>query len=257
LSGSDVVWFVFSTGGLVACMLTAALWVSLSPRSTQARRFLVTLAAFYTLASLYGISYPLGRLLAAGFRPFERSDVGAGPSVIVLLGSGTTTARDWSGNQFSVLDVSGASRVLEAARVYRLVDPPWIISSGGLVDPDDTEQPSGAAMRDALVQLGIPASRILVESRSRTTHEEAVIVAPMLEPLGAEHVILVTSDTHMRRSLGAFRAQGIHAAPAIARPPEIDVPWVLPSEAGLSETAAAAHEVVGMGYYLLRGWFRF
>jgi uncharacterized SAM-binding protein YcdF (DUF218 family) len=256
VSASDLVWFVFSSGGAVALTLGTALWVWIRPRSTLARRVLLTVAVLYALASVYGVSYPVGRLLVLGFRPLERADVPAGSSAVVLLGSGTFTALDWDDHRLSVLDPAAASRVLEAVRVFRIVDPAWVISSGGLVDPDERVEPSGITMRDALVTLGVPASRILVESRSRTTHEEAVIVAPMIEPLNVDHVILVTSDTHMRRSLGAFRAQGVDAIPAIARHPYVDAPWLIPSEAGLAESALVAHEIVGIGYYLVRGWFR-
>ena len=114
-------------------------------------------------------------------------------------------------------------------------------------------------MRDAMIRFGVPASRILVEDRSRTTRDEAVLIAPMLRSLNVDHVILVTSDFHMRRSLGAFRAVGIPAIPAIARDPFLSYPWsrwILPSSHGFELTSAVVHEVGGIGFYAARGWFR-
>ena len=73
-------------------------------------------------------------------------------------------------------------------------------------------------------------------------------------------MVLVTVDLHMRRSLGAFRAQGIDAIPAIARRPVNRPPWnveFLPSDTGLAESTAVARELLGIGYYALRGWYRF
>jgi len=114
-------------------------------------------------------------------------------------------------------------------------------------------------MMEALVWLGVPASRIVQETVSTTTRDEAVVIRPMLTRLGAEQVILITSDVHMRRALGAFRAAGIDALPAIAREIERDVPWttwLLPTDDGLWIGSLNAHEVIGVTYYWLRGWWK-
>src|SRR5260221_619076 len=139
-------------------------------------------------------------------RPLTAADAPRGTSVIVLLGSSTRTAETWMGERFAVLDRESADRVAEAARVYRLLPDAWVISSGGLVDPRSREEASGITMKQTLVQMGGPESRILVEADSRNTHEEAVIVGRMLASLKHDHAVLVTSAVHMRRSVGTFRA---------------------------------------------------
>jgi uncharacterized SAM-binding protein YcdF (DUF218 family) len=245
----------------MACALLAgALWLWARPGSAHPRRFLLVAALAYTLASIYGVSYFAGRLLVVGLRPFEREQLPPGRAAVVVLGSGTFTARDWQENRFSVVDPFAASRVLEATRVFTLANPDWVISSGGNPIPDHPDEPSGLTMRDTLVRLGVPPARILVETKSRTTHHEAVVVAPMLRSLNVAHTILVTSDTHMRRSLGAFKAEGIDAIPAIARHPYTSIPWdqwFIPSNAGLDESRLIVHEIAGIVYYGMRGWYRF
>jgi len=59
----------------------------------------------------------------------------------------------------------------------------------------------------------------------RTTHDEAVLVAPMLKRLGVQRTILVTSAIHMPRSLGTFRAAGVDAIPAPALDPGARAWW--------------------------------
>jgi uncharacterized SAM-binding protein YcdF (DUF218 family) len=257
---SDFVWFLFSVGGLIVLMLFGALWLRARPHSPRARRFLLILAVAYTIASIYATSYGVGRLLVIGLRPLEPSDVPDGRTAIVVLGSGSYTAHDWEEQEFSIVDPPAAARVVEAFRVYRLVDPDWVISSGGKRLRNDPNEATGITMRDALVQLGVDPSRLLVETKSRNTHEESVVVASLLASLRVNNVILVTSDTHMRRSLGTFRAQGVDAIPAIARTPYDRVrwfSWTLPSDAGLWHAGAVAHEFLGIGYYAIRGWYRF
>jgi uncharacterized SAM-binding protein YcdF (DUF218 family) len=85
------------------------------------------------------------------------------------------------------------------------------------------------------------------------------VVAPLIEARGVTQVILVTSGVHMRRSLGAFRAVGIRAIPAIAREFDPDPPLgfiLLPTKEGLGQAAENAHETVGLVYYWLRGWWK-
>ena len=62
----------------------------------------------------------------------------------------------------------------------------------------------------------------------------------------------------MRRSLGAFRAIGIDAIPAIARGGDLPSQWWewLPTTTGLEWSGRVAHEAGGMVYYWLRGWWR-
>ena len=144
----------------------------------------------------------------------------------------------------------GAARTLEAYRVYRLADDARIVSSGRSV---------AAVMRDTLVGLGVPDSRIVLEDDSRTTHDEAVLIARMLRQLQPRQVVLVTSAVHMRRALATFRAQGIDPVPAIARDPHLSLPlWqkLLPTYHGLEATSDLAHELLGIPYYAVRGWLR-
>lgn len=254
-----LVTYFFSAGGAFVLLSIATLWIWRLPHSTMARRFLLSVTVFYTLLSVYGVSYATSRLLVSGFRPLASQDIPAGRTAIVVLGSGTFTARNWDDRRFAILDRPAASRVLEAYRLFTMTDAAWVISSGGLPIPSALEEPSGATMRDALIRLGVPAAQILVETKSRTTHDEAVIVRGMLEPLDVQTVILVTSDIHMRRSIGAFRAHGIAALPAIARHPPPNMTWIgwlLPSKSGLEAAEDVWHEILGIAYYFARGWYR-
>lgn len=216
-------------------------------------------AIAYSLLGCYTLSYATGRLLVAGLRPFTKADVPAGATAVVVLGSGTFSARDWDDGRFDTLDRSSTSRVLEAIRVFKMTDAAWVIASGGLVRPDDFDEPNGRTMLNALARLGVPMGRLLVETESRNTHDEAVIVREMLKALPVQQVILVTSDIHMRRSLGTFRAQGITAVPAIARQDPPDMPWfawILPTEGGITYASDVWHEMFGLLYYFVRGWYR-
>jgi uncharacterized SAM-binding protein YcdF (DUF218 family) len=249
--------FIFSASGPIVSMCVIAVWLVRRPSSTAARRVAIIVAAFFGLSGITIVPYALSRMLSFGYHPLRPDDVPAGTTGVVLLGGGDLFIDGWT-DTITVTTPIEAERVLEAARVFRLIAPKWIISSGGRPNPNQSGDPSGVTMRDELVALGIPASRIVVESKSRNTHENAAYVAPLLRSLAVDRVILVTSETHMRRSLGAFRAVGVTAIPAVARGEGWPSRWHewLPNGNGLERSGAVARELGGIPYYWLRGWWR-
>lgn len=256
---AQIGWFVFSGGGAIVFLALAAGWVAVSPGSKTARRVLMALGAAYWLASADATADVLRGLMAAPYAPLTRADVPAGRTAVVLLGSGGYGALDWDGRQFAVVDRIGAARLLEAARVFQLVGADYIVSSGGVGVVSRRARSAGVVMADALVSLGVPRDRIVVEAESTNTRDEAVIIREMLKSRPVDHLVLVTSQFHMLRSVGTFRAVGLDTIPAVAREPEDYETWwgkAVPSDKALVETGLAAHEVMGIVVYALRGWYR-
>jgi uncharacterized SAM-binding protein YcdF (DUF218 family) len=62
--------------------------------------------------------------------------------------------------------------------------------------------------RDLLVAQGFDGRRMLVESRSRNTIENAIFAKAVAEPQPGETWLLVTSAVHMPRAVGCFRHAG-------------------------------------------------
>ncbi len=244
---------------LLAALLFAVAWVLQQRHRVEARRCLAAVALVYALFSIYVVPYAASRVLVGTLRPFTLPSGSARPGAIVVLGSGAATVRDSGGGMPTFIDIPSAVRVAEAAHVYQLMPAAWVISSGGPISDVANAATTAAAMRDALVQLGVPPSRILLESQSLTTHDEAVLIAPMLKALNVDRPVLVTSDFHMRRALGTFRAVGVDPIPAIALDAEVDQPWytwIMPTSSSVRMSADVVHEFGGLAVYLARGWWR-
>lgn len=258
-TGSDFVGYLISAGGAISIFLIITIWMICRPASSRPRRLLIVSSAIFTLLSVFGLQFLFARALSSAFKPFSASQIEPGRhTAIVVLGSGSIVAEDWDGRALSFVDRTAAIRVAEAVRVYRLVDPTVVISSGG--DPHARRRGArtGETMKDALVAAGVPVDRIMVETESGTTRDEAVIVAPMLRVRGISQVILVTSGLHMTRALGAFRAEGVRAVPAIAHDFTADasLSMLIPTKEGLGLAAENAHETLALAYYWLRGWWQ-
>lgn len=111
-------------------------------------------------------------------------------------------------------------------------------------------------MRQMLGGMGIPLSRIVFESASRNTHENALYTMKLVRPGRSQRWLLVTSAADMPRAIGCFRAVGW---PVIAVPVDYHTPkdawaWVPNLAEGLAAIDWASHEWVGLVYYRLRGW---
>ncbi len=229
----------------------------------------VSLAVFFSVAALtsvYAFPAAVCRWLNRGRRRFSSSAISAGPTAVVVLsgrvefvpspvpvpepGAPELKLGPTSRAIRAVLSPSCEARVHEAVRVYELVAPDWVISTGGIPNP-----PCAELMKTRLIQLGVPAARVLLENRSKTTRDEAVLVARMLKGLGVRQSVIVTSDVHMPRSLASFRAVGINPVPAGAADPGLSQPNpMLPSMKGLRFSLELLHELIGLAWYRLRGW---
>jgi uncharacterized SAM-binding protein YcdF (DUF218 family) len=146
---------------------------------------------------------------------------------------------------------AAADRVWHAARLYRAGKAPRLIVSGGMARTGDGTE--AAAMRQFLVDLGVPAAVITLEEASINTAGNARHLAEILareeSPAARREILLVTSALHMPRARRQFERAGfkVHPAPAdfevIAMP--FDLLQVIPDAAALDGSARAFKELVG------------
>ena len=61
--------------------------------------------------------------------------------------------------------------------------------------------------------MGVPPERMLFETAARNTHENAVLAHALAKPRPGETWLLVTSASHMPRSVGVFRRAGWDVVP--------------------------------------------
>ncbi len=203
-----------------------------------------------TLAGAEFIAAPLTR----GYRAATAADVRGAQGVVLLTGCARLYHAD--GPDFGTTCGTSERRVIEAARVFRLLghDVPVVVSgrSRRVAGPR-----TGEVFRDALVALGVPAGRILLERESRNTREHALNLPGFLTSHGIRRFVLVTSEFHMLRAEASLRPMGLDFIPSVPAPTEelLGAPsrW-LPSLIGLAEGQMVVHEYLGLAYYWGRGW---
>jgi uncharacterized SAM-binding protein YcdF (DUF218 family) len=204
------------------------------------------------LGLLLALSMPvLAYRLAAAAERYPMLDAAHLPpaEVIVVLGGGLR--RSSAAPEGVAPGAVTLERLAYAAELERRTGLPLLLS-GGIVDSPQAE---AIVMAHSLsAQFGIEARWL--ETRSRTTEENARESAALLRSLGLTRVLLVTSADHMRRSVAEFRAAGIEPIPAPAAggatPPHGARSW-LPSANALSTSYSSLYELAGEAVAWLRG----
>jgi uncharacterized SAM-binding protein YcdF (DUF218 family) len=134
-------------------------------------------------------------------------------------------------------------RILEALRLDRLLHPRRIFVSGNM------------GLRELLVEAGVRPDRIILETNGKTTREQAIDVADMLQAFGTKRVVLVASVVHMPRALAAFRAVGVDAIPSVSASWPIDgLARFWPAANARRLSRDAIYELAALRYYRRRGW---
>ncbi|MDM9619582.1 YdcF family protein [Rhizobium sp. S96] len=108
---------------------------------------------------------------------------------------------------------AGGDRFIEALRLAQKYPQSRILISGG------DGSMSGIYEGDAVISarffplFGVGKERLVEETTSRTTFENATNTKELLASQGLSDCLLITSGYHMPRSVGIFRKQGINIVP--------------------------------------------
>jgi uncharacterized SAM-binding protein YcdF (DUF218 family) len=206
--------------------------------------------------------------LAAGFTPlgnlpvailedrFPVPDLAEPPTGMVMLGGAVdlhlAITRD------TVVLNDAAERVTEtAALAHRFPNMRIFLSGGWSFDTDKGRVSESYFARQALIGMGVPPERIEMEENSRTTFENAVETRKAITPKPGERWLLLTSASHMPRSVAVFREQGLDFIPYPVdyRTRGLAHPLNRPrsTAVGLTNLDLAAHEWIGLFGYWLSG----
>ena len=152
---------------------------------------------------------------------------------------------------------SAAERVLAMLQLARRFPKARMVYSGGsanLFPPYIAEAPF---VERLLEEFGVARDRIVIESASRTTFENATRLRELVQPQPGQRWLLVTSAWHMPRSVGVFRTVGfdVEAYPVDWRTrgwTDAGTSFDRLSQ-GLARVDTAVHEWAGLLAYRLAG----
>lgn len=169
---------------------------------------------------------------------------------IVILGCGHTTDENLSATQ--ELKICSLQRLTEGVRIALLHPEAKIITSGAAI----TDVSSNAVkVKQAAIELGIEANRIITEQRPLDTEDEANLIGPVVK---GSNFVLITNANHMPRSINYFVKAGTKpiAAPTGFYVKDIDGSsnWqdYFPRSKNFNKSETAWYETLGLIWQWLK-----
>ena len=129
--------------------------------------------------------------------------------IYVLLGGGIITTT----GEGNIPGLIPSVRIMKTAEYYKKY-PKKILISGGT--PLQNQESESSVYSKELIALGVASEDIIIEEESRNTNENALFTKKVLDEKGAKNLILITSASHMKRSVNIFKKKlnGVEIIPA-------------------------------------------
>jgi uncharacterized SAM-binding protein YcdF (DUF218 family) len=172
---------------------------------------------------------------------------------VVVLGGGAV--KDLNMPAADALSGASLKRVLEGLRLYKNLPEARLILSGRGTE-EEVEYAVATRFDELTAWLGVPKAHRVLEVESVNTADEARIVRSLV---GQEPFYLVTSASHMKRSVALFEKQGLYPMPApcdyYVYPTDdaLDVRDFIPNASRMVMFNTAWHEYLGLVWGLIRG----
>lgn len=193
------------------------------------------------------------------FRAVEQQAVRQSPAavpqadaVVVLSGMLTTVP----GAQGTAQEWSDPDRFFAGLELFAAGKAPKLVFTRGKLPWSVGEQAEGDVLRQWAEKQGVPPHAIVLTGLVENTQQEAAEVRRLF-PSSETTVLLVTSAFHMPRAQALFAAQGLRVVPypvdfkVLVR--QTTLMDFLPDADALRWTDVAVRELIGRGYYWLRG----
>ena len=210
---------------IISCFLyplPLSLWISflglyLLWFTTKQKTGKILVSAGLIILTLFSCSVIANKLLRPLEKKYDSFEMKGSSSVskiedesaikyVVVLGGGHTSDPELP--LISQIGRNSLVRLMEGIRIYRKYPGVKLILSGGRVfDP----VPEADTMARVAMEIGVPENDIILESKSKDTKDQAKIIKSII---GSEPFVLVTSASHMPRSMAMFRKLGMSPIPS-------------------------------------------
>ena len=243
---AKLIWAMVRPDSLLMLGLLAA-WMLARRRPRLSRGVLGAVLALMALVAAWPVQDWLLSPLETRFpRPAEPAEVAG----IIVLGGAELA--DLSASTGQVELNGGAERLTEAMALALRHPKARVIFTGGSGNLTGGAAGTTVATR-FFTEIGLAPDRLILESASRNTAENATFTHDLLQPQPGERWLLVTSAYHMPRAVAAFCAagwRGITPWPVDFRSPGA-AGWQFSDNA--TDLATGLREWIGLAAYRLTG----
>jgi len=242
---------LISPGIFIIALLLILLLSMVSRYQKYGRILLIKIIILAYLLSIEPVKDLIVQPLEKSFSPISKERIEDGDCYIVLGGGIYDNAPTSLGENTGIPTPGALTRIVEGVKLYK-VNPKKIIISGGIVYSGDKSE--GSIYKKIMIDLGVPSEDIIVEGRSKTTEENAKYTKEIMIKRKYKKAVLVTSATHMKRSVYIFEKKGVEVIPAptgyISRYKEnYGIDSYFPNSVNFVGVTAAIWEYIGLIFY--------
>lgn len=174
---------------------------------------------------------------------------------IVILGGGRRGgAIEYPQYQNQDIGVSAMERVRYGVTLAKATHLPMLLT-GGAPDATSTNELTESDLTQKILKDEFQIQAHWIESRSKTTEENAALSAKLLKQEGIAHIYLVTHFWHMPRAQAVFEKYGLKVTPApmgFYQRNEFHPLDFYPSSAGIERTRFIWSEALGLIWYRIK-----
>lgn len=153
------------------------------------------------------------------------------------------------------------NRLTDAVVLYKKGLVKKLLITGGDGNLIGRKSPEAERTEPFLLQMGVRQEDILLENASRNTHENAIFTKQLLDSqrLTNAKLLLITSASHMPRSIGCFKKVGLNITPFPAHfigeaPSWKTSYWLTPDSKAFSNWESIFKEWIGYVVYYFKGY---
>lgn len=205
---------------------------------------LLGIILLYSL-SLDPVANMLLKPLESAAPPLQRLPAAA--DAVVVPGGGSVDLT-WAGAP-PVPNAETLTRLIRGIEIARRLNAPLVLT-GGNGEPFATTLNDADVMAAAAIALGMPASQVIIENRSRNTLENSHAVRKIVT---GNRIILVTSAYYMKRAVAMFRKRGFSVTPAPTYPlvqtRKRNFSTLIPTAGNLARSSTALAEWLSLGWW--------
>jgi uncharacterized SAM-binding protein YcdF (DUF218 family) len=245
---TKALWLIVNPANALTALLVLGALLLFTPRWRIGRMFVSVGAVSALIIAYCPLEILLMRPLQSRFPPpAHLPDRVAG---IVVLGGAVDTRQSRLGR---VALNSRAERLTAFVDLARRYPEAKLVYTGGASNEPQSE---AEIAKPLLLMLGLSEARLILETRSRDTYENAVFTRDLVRPAPGETWIVITSAAHMPRAIGAFRGAGWSVIPFpvdYRRLGDGDDTFGRHLGRGLNLLNAALREWLGLAHYYVSG----
>jgi uncharacterized SAM-binding protein YcdF (DUF218 family) len=198
---AKIIWFLIEPSNLLAFITILGVLLLFTRFQRAGRRLAVFGGAMILTVGLTPLANWL--ILPLEMRFAVPDLAGRRVDGIIVLG-GTVQERHTVAH--GVMTMNDASeRVVAMADLARRFPGATVIFTGGAGIYSRAPKPEAQVLKDNLAALGLAPERVVFETESVDTYENAVFSKRIRQPKPSETWLLVTSAWHMPRAVGIFR----------------------------------------------------